>query len=291
MLGARTAGNVGTALCELVGTAGPDEWIVCELSSFQLEDVHDFRPRVAVLLNLEPDHLDRHGSFERYREAKLRVFENQRAEDVAVVPRGFGPVPGDGAPRRVRLGRSSAGRAAHSRPAQPRERGGRHGGGARRRGRGRGDRARAPHLPGRPAPARARGGARRRPLRQRLEGDEHRGGPPGPERVRGAAPPHPRRLAQGGAVRRLRPGRGARERRRGVPDRRGGRAARGRTSRYANVPFLLATTLERAVAEAASAARPGEVVLLSPACASYDQFRDFEQRGEEFRRFVENLQA
>ena len=58
---------------------------------------------------------------------------------------------------------------------------------------------------------------------------------------------------------------------------------------YAGVPFLLATTLARAVAEAASVARPGEIVLLSPACASYDQFRDFEQRGEEFRRLVENL--
>ena len=60
---------------------------------------------------------------------------------------------------------------------------------------------------------------------------------------------------------------------------------------YASVPFFFATTLERAVAEAASAAQPGEVVLLSPACASYDQFRDFEQRGEEFRRLVENLRG
>ena len=58
---------------------------------------------------------------------------------------------------------------------------------------------------------------------------------------------------------------------------------------YAGVPFLFATTLERAVAEAARAASPGEVVLLSPACASYDQFRDFEHRGEEFRRLVQNV--
>ncbi|HWH06269.1 MAG TPA: hypothetical protein VNT23_07520, partial [Gaiellaceae bacterium] len=58
---------------------------------------------------------------------------------------------------------------------------------------------------------------------------------------------------------------------------------------YASVPFRHCGTLERAVEEAARAARPGEIVLLSPACASYDQFRDFEHRGEEFRRLVENL--
>jgi UDP-N-acetylmuramoylalanine--D-glutamate ligase len=57
------------------------------------------------------------------------------------------------------------------------------------------------------------------------------------------------------------------------------------------VPFLLSVTLERAVAEAATAVQPGDVVLLSPACASYDQFRDFEHRGEEFRRLVENLKG
>ncbi|HEX4929912.1 MAG TPA: cyanophycin synthetase, partial [Gaiellaceae bacterium] len=60
---------------------------------------------------------------------------------------------------------------------------------------------------------------------------------------------------------------------------------------YANVPFYVSTTLERAVAEAAATAQPGEIVLLSPACASYDQFRDFEHRGEEFRRLVQNLKG
>ncbi len=81
------AGNVGRPLTDAAEEAGPDSWVVCELSSFQLEDVDTFACDVAVLLNLEPDHLDRHGSFEAYRDAKLRIFERARAN---VVPRGFG---------------------------------------------------------------------------------------------------------------------------------------------------------------------------------------------------------
>ena len=80
------AGNVGRPLTSVE----PAEWVVCELSSFQLEDVHELACEIAVLLNLEPDHLDRHGTFEAYRDAKLRIFE--RAE-IAVVPRGLG-LPG-----------------------------------------------------------------------------------------------------------------------------------------------------------------------------------------------------
>ncbi|HEY4621471.1 MAG TPA: Mur ligase family protein, partial [Gaiellaceae bacterium] len=86
------AGNVGRPLTSVVETATPETWVVCELSSFQLEDVETLRPRVAVLLNLEPDHLDRHGTFEAYADVKLRIFERQGAGDTAVVPRGLGPV-------------------------------------------------------------------------------------------------------------------------------------------------------------------------------------------------------
>ena len=81
------AGNVGRALTDAAETTSEDSWIVCELSSFQLEDVHTLACEVAVLLNLEPDHLDRHGTFEAYRDAKLRIFERAGAK---VVPRGFG---------------------------------------------------------------------------------------------------------------------------------------------------------------------------------------------------------
>lgn len=289
MLGARTAGNVGTALSELVERVPPDEWIVCELSSFQLEDVDRFRPRVAVLLNLEPDHLDRHGTFEAYRAAKLRIFENQEEEDVAVVPRGFGPVPGRG--RRVEFD------AADELPAEPLIPG------AHNR----------ENAAAATAAARAAGvdddriaqALRTFPgVAHRLELVAERGGvrwvndskatnTAAARRALTAFGEAPLHLILGGSLKGERFDAFAQE-----------VAAANVTTAYligeaaapladdlayASVPFLLSTTLERAVAAAASAARPGEVVLLSPACASYDQFRDYEHRGEEFRRLVQNL--
>ena len=87
MLDAPTAGNVGRALTGLDGQVEPGTLVVCELSSFQLEDVHELACEVAVLLNLEPDHLDRYAGFDEYRAAKLRIFERARAK---VVPKGSG---------------------------------------------------------------------------------------------------------------------------------------------------------------------------------------------------------
>ena len=78
------AGNVGTALSELVGEVEPETTIVCEASSFQLEDTAAFAPECAVFLNLAPDHLDRHGDLESYLAAKLRIFANQGNDDIAV---------------------------------------------------------------------------------------------------------------------------------------------------------------------------------------------------------------
>src|SRR5215210_5726598 len=83
------AGNVGTALSSLAGTLDPAAVIVCEASSFQLEDTIAFAPEAAVLLNLTPDHLDRHGTFGAYRDAKLRIFSNQDHQALAVVPAGL----------------------------------------------------------------------------------------------------------------------------------------------------------------------------------------------------------
>ncbi len=80
------AGNVGTALSSLVGRVAPEASVVCECSSFQLEDAEAFAPEAAVLLNVAEDHLDRHKTMAAYEAAKLRVFANQNEQDIAVLP-------------------------------------------------------------------------------------------------------------------------------------------------------------------------------------------------------------
>lgn len=78
---ARVGGNIGNPLIKEVLGASPEEWIVAEVSSFQLETIRAFKPRVAVLLNLAPDHLDRYHSMDEYAEAKYRIFANQAMSD------------------------------------------------------------------------------------------------------------------------------------------------------------------------------------------------------------------
>jgi UDP-N-acetylmuramoylalanine--D-glutamate ligase len=78
-------GNIGTAAISLVEQSTPDTTTVLEVSSFQLETIQKFRPKIAVVLNVTPDHLDRHRTFEAYVNAKARVFENQRDTDHAVL--------------------------------------------------------------------------------------------------------------------------------------------------------------------------------------------------------------
>ncbi len=78
-------GNIGFALAAMPGGIPADATVVAELSSFQLEHIVRFRPAVAVLLNLAEDHIDRHGTYAGYVDAKLRIFENQTADDVALL--------------------------------------------------------------------------------------------------------------------------------------------------------------------------------------------------------------
>jgi len=82
---AQVGGNIGTPPASMVKTSREGQWNVLELSSFQLETISNFRAHIAAALNVTPDHLDRHYTFERYAAAKARLFENQHANDFAVL--------------------------------------------------------------------------------------------------------------------------------------------------------------------------------------------------------------
>jgi UDP-N-acetylmuramoylalanine--D-glutamate ligase len=98
------AGNVGIAASSLIGRVDPAATVVCEASSFQLQDTLAFAPEIAVLLNLAPDHLDRHGTFTDYVAAKLQIFAHQGNDDIAVAPLGLGIEDLGGCARRVCVG-------------------------------------------------------------------------------------------------------------------------------------------------------------------------------------------
>jgi len=281
------AGNIGRPLTALVDAVDPDAWIVCELSSFQLEDVETLRPRVAVLTNLEPDHLDRHGSFEAYAAAKLRAFAHQGPDDVAVVPRGFGPVPGEA--RRVEFSDDDP------LPAEPRLRGAHN----RENAAAAAAAARAIGVPD---------AAIAEALRA-FPGVEHRIEEVGT--VAGVLYVNDSKATNAAAALRalasfpgrrkhlILGGRGKAEPYDALaaacaPGDRAyliGEAAGDLAAAFeaAHVPYVVEGTLAAALAAASHAGSPGDVVLLTPACASYDQFRSFEQRGEEFRRLVQKL--
>jgi UDP-N-acetylmuramoylalanine--D-glutamate ligase len=287
-MGVAVAGNVGRPLTGLDGALPEDSWVVCELSSFQLEDIEELRPRIAVLLNLTPDHLDRHASFEDYRDAKLRIFENQLEEDFAVVPRGFEEIPGRG--RRVEFDLHDA---LPAEPLVPGEHNRENAAAATAAARAAGisDDAIARALQS------FEGVQHRLELIREIDGvrfvnDSKATNPEAAERALSAYPPGVRVILGGS--------------RKGSAYERLARAAaeRGVAKAYligesaddiaealaaAGVRFAASRTLEHAIADAYGDAERGEVILLSPACASYDQFRDFEERGERFRELVAAL--
>ena len=99
----RVGGNIGNALIAETAVATADEWVIAEVSSFQLEAIRAFKPRISALLNIQPDHLDRYHSMEEYAEAKFRIFANQGPGDAFVGnlddPRIGAMAEGDGASR------------------------------------------------------------------------------------------------------------------------------------------------------------------------------------------------
>lgn len=100
------AGNIGTPLISCIEATTDSTWTVAELSSFQLELIDSFRPHVSVFLNLTADHLDRHGSMDVYGAAKARIFENQQSSDFAVL-NADDPATKQYSPRRPKVFRFS----------------------------------------------------------------------------------------------------------------------------------------------------------------------------------------
>jgi UDP-N-acetylmuramoylalanine--D-glutamate ligase len=311
------AGNVGTPLASLVGELDAEATVVCECSSFQLEDTEAFAPECAVLLNASPDHLDRHRDFDEYLRAKLRIFANQGNDDAAIFNASEAVLSGldlGGCGRRIAYCRgvdpdcevaladgvifaagepllrtdelellgphnaenAMAAAAAALAMALDREsiRD------ALRTFRGVAHRlervaelggvlyvndSKATNVAAAAAALRSFEGGVRAILGGSLKGGDFAGLlDPVAERCRAC-------YLIGDAAEQL--------------------AAELRPAAEHAVKLRRCADLADAVAAAAADAQPGEVVLLSPACASFDAYRDFEERGEHFRALVGGLEA
>jgi len=313
------AGNVGTPLATIVGEVDPQATVVCEASSFQLEDSSLFSPECAVFINLAPDHLDRHGSLDAYLEAKLRIFANQGNDDVAVFNGDTRELRGrdlGGCARRVRfcptedaaadpdcelsladgvifaadepliradelqllgphnIENAMAAAAAALASGLPREavaEGLRTFAGVPHRL----ERVRELGGVGYINDSKATNVASALAALESFEGGIHliAGGRPKDESFKPLAPLVAERCVAcyliGEAAVRL--------------------AEELASASEAGIEILDYGSLERAVDAAARQAKPGEIVMLSPACASFDAFEDFEARGKRFRELVEGL--
>jgi UDP-N-acetylmuramoylalanine--D-glutamate ligase len=298
------AGNVGTAVSTLIGQIDAEVTVVCEASSFQLEDTEAFAPEAAVLLNLEPDHLDRHGSFDAYVAAKLRIFANQGNHDVAVAPAELKIEDLGGCARRVLFGSLPAAELSErsgylwwdeqpllevDRISLPGE-----------HNRQNAMAAAAVCLARGIDPGAVIAGLETfSGVAHRLEQIAVRRGVRwvNDSKATNVASTIVALRAYPGGIHLIAGGRGKRQDFRPlaplVAERCSAvyligeaagelRMALGDTG----VPLHEVGDLERAVAAAGQAARPGETVLLSPACASFDQYPDFEARGDHFRALV-----
>ena len=313
------AGNVGTPLASLVGAIDPDATVVCEASSFQLEDTDQFGPECAVFINLAPDHLDRHETLETYLAAKVRIFANQGNDDYAVYNgdtpelRGrdlggcarlirFCPAEGEAADPDCEVSLRDGVIFAADEPlilADELELLGAHNV----------ENAMAAAAAGlasgvsRDAVAE---GLRTFPgVRHRLERVRERDGVlyVNDSKATNVASALAGIRAFDGGVRLIAGGRAKGESFEPLAPAVADRcvaayllgeaaeqmAAELRPAAESGVEVSQAGALERAVEQAAAAAEPGEVVLLSPACASFDAFKDFEARGDRFRELVEAL--
>jgi UDP-N-acetylmuramoylalanine--D-glutamate ligase len=318
------AGNIGTPLCAIADRARELDFITLEVSSFQLETIQFFRPAVAVLMNITPDHLDRYASMDDYARAKARIFENQQAFDWAIIQ-------SEALAQLVRIGAKIPSKVITFSAADQK-----------------GDfyldrgliisrmeqwsgpvlnmedvRLRGPHNAENIMAALAVGRVLRLPLEGMLgaiksyEPAPHRceivGEIDGVEFVNDSKATNVDAVAK--ALMAVSRGEDSREpnvwllaggKDKGfdyhdvgplLSRRAKGAFLFGETSEKIRAAWSLFTTctivptLLEAVTEAAKRARPGDVVLLSPACSSFDQFRNYQHRGEVFREAVNALKT
>jgi UDP-N-acetylmuramoylalanine--D-glutamate ligase len=306
----QVGGNIGTPPCAMVAASREDQWNVLELSSFQLETTVTFRPRVGAALNVTPDHLDRHRTFERYAAAKGRMFVNQQAGDFAVL-NADDPVTR----RYAELGAATPLWFSSTRPVER---------GAHLRGttivlEGQAvmDSAEVPlrgahnvdnamaaavmaHLAG-ASHAQIRAAVRSFPgVEHRLEYVGAAGG--------AAYYNDSKATNVDAALKAIAAFDGHLWIILGGKDKDGdysplAQALRGKAraalligaaapkirAQLGDVPVIDCGTLENALEEAHRRAQPGDTVLLAPACASFDQFENYEHRGREFKRLAAAL--
>jgi len=309
-------GNIGAPAISLVEQTPPPAWLVLEVSSFQLETIETFHPHIAVVLNITPDHLDRHHSFASYFAAKARIFENQTSRDYAVLNADD--------PQCLRLGdRVRAQSRWFSRRGELKQGAFVKDGAIFARDANAGETEIMPvsevPLPGAHnlentlaavcvgmlagcAPVRLRQAvAEFRAVEHRLEhvatiagvayyNDSKATNVDATVKALEAFPGNLHVILGGKdkgsdytVLARL-----LRERAKRVYTI--GAAAEKIESQIAGVTEMVrAGTLETAVRRAAAEAQPGDIVLLAPACASFDQFENYEHRGRVFKEFVRSL--
>jgi UDP-N-acetylmuramoylalanine--D-glutamate ligase len=314
---AEVCGNFGVPLCDKV-EGPPGRVFVVEMSSYQLETTDRFHPRAAALLNVSPDHLDRYGDMEAYAAAKRRLFARQCGDDVSVI-NADDPWTVAAATAARRRAFSRRGPVADGcfvdRDAVV----------ERLPGSGERELFRAADVPvpgphnlenamaaallaaalGTPPPAIRAGLRAFTGLPHRLQKVRERRGVAYFDDSKGTNLDATAKSLEGFADRSVHLILGGRNKGadfrelEAIVARRAcglyliGEAAAEIGAAFAplrqRLPIRDDGTLERAVAAAAAVAAPGEVVLLSPACASFDQFRDFNHRGDEFQRLVREL--
>jgi UDP-N-acetylmuramoylalanine--D-glutamate ligase len=309
-------GNIGTPAITFVDQSSPDTWVVLEISSFQLESIEIFRPHISAVLNITPDHLDRHGSMESYIAAKSRIFENQSAGDYAVLnadheatrklAEGLKPqVLWFSRRREVERGAFVKGstivyRDANTVEIMPLSE-------IALKGAHNVENVLAAVAIGMAAgvePSAIRRAVKDfRAVEHRLEyvatlrgvqyyNDSKATNVDATIKALESFPANVHLILGGrdkdGDYRELQPLIAGRVKRVYTI----GEAAAKIESQIGNAaPVLSATTLAAAVREAAGLAAEGDIVLLAPACASYDQFQSYEHRGRAFKELVQSLAA